>query len=495
MSQGMATGPVMQSGAVMQGAGMASNAAGALTNGGSMVMGGNSMAGTRMAAGMGTGQVVTSSYAGGPMVGPGGIVGGAPMVGPGGAFGGAPVLGPGGTYSGGMVPGAGRGSAVVSGGGDACGCGPGASAGDCTGACGGMETMCCEPEGGLSSVQWVQVSGGSYRPVMSYQYVGEGSGTYEREVVTTHYGWRVRKCCLCLLGLLLLAGLLYLLSTMFGGDDDTESDQPNPVIIRTPAPTSAPELPAAKTCIVFGDPHVKTFDGQRSDYYTPGEYWIVRSRSVYIQGKYQPTRMTNGLSVTKEIGISGPFIKNHKLIISVEDVKWDNAVVMQGFANLGAKWHSVDPPISIDYNGQGKIMQKSREGKALHVVHVNLPLGVTMEINRWMEPGEGSYMNIRLTMPPQPDQDGHCGNANNNPADDTRVAVRARVGKFGVPEGQLIFPGPKTPINPGNRPDLNDCPAGALKVAMTKCRAAEGTTFPSKACLVDTCLGHLTPQR
>eukprot|EP00409_Alexandrium_fundyense_P006838 CAMPEP_0195048124 /NCGR_PEP_ID=MMETSP0347-20130606/43380_1 /TAXON_ID=2932 /ORGANISM="Alexandrium fundyense, Strain CCMP1719" /LENGTH=40 /DNA_ID= /DNA_START= /DNA_END= /DNA_ORIENTATION= len=40
---------------------------------------------------------------------------------------------------------------------------------------------------------------------------------------------------------------------MFGEDDDNQPDQQNPVIIRTPAPTSAPEQRPAKTCIVFGD--------------------------------------------------------------------------------------------------------------------------------------------------------------------------------------------------------------------------------------------------
>merc|ERR1712241_523633 len=134
--------------------------------------------------------------------------------------------------------------------------------------------------------------------------------------------------------------------------------------------------------------------------------------------------MTNGLSVTKEIGISGPFIKNQKLIVSVESVTWNNQVVMNGFPNLGQTWRNADPPISIMYNSQGKM---------LHVVHVKLPLGVTMEINRWNEPSEGSYMNVRLTMSPQLGQDGHCGNFNGNRADDTRVAVRSRVGKTGVP--------------------------------------------------------------
>jgi len=247
--------------------------------------------------------------------------------------------------------------------------------------------------------------------------------------------------------------------------------------------------------MVFGDPHVMTFDGQRADYYTPGEYWIVKSATVKIQGKYAPTHMTNGLSVTKEIGISGSFINNGKLIISVENIFWNGAAVGNfGFASLGTNWHHAHPQISIEYNGQGTIMQNSRAGKALHVVHVQLPLGVTLEVNRWSEPEEGQYMNVRLTMSAQPGQDGHCGNFNGNPGDDARTQVRARVGRTGVPQGELIFPGGKTPINPTARPDLNDCAEGQLNVAMAKCKAAEHTTFPSHACLIDTCLGHMAPK-
>jgi len=119
---------------------------------------------------------------------------------------------------------------------------------------------------------------------------------------------------------------------------------------------------------------------------------------------------------------------------------------------------------------------------------------VKMEVNRWSEPEEGEYVNVRLIMSAQPNQDGHCGNFNNDRADDKRTAVRGRIGTNGVPEGQLIFPGAKTPIKTGGRPDLNDCPEGELKVAMEKCKAAEKKFFPSNACLIDTCLGHLAPK-
>merc|ERR1719189_3018921 len=92
-------------------------------------------------------------------------------------------------------------------------------------------------------------------------------------------------------------------------------------VVTPPPMTTTPVVTPAVSgeCTVFGDPHVMSFDGERSDYYTPGEYWIVKSSTVQIQGKYQPTPMTNGLSVTKAIAISGPFINNDKLIINSLD--------------------------------------------------------------------------------------------------------------------------------------------------------------------------------
>merc|ERR1711972_537633 len=82
------------------------------------------------------------------------------------------------------------------------------------------------------------------------------------------------------------------------------------------------------------------------------------------------------------------------------------------------------------------------------------------------------------------------GNFNGNVADDDRVQVRSRVGKTGVPAGpDFLFPWGKTPINPGNRPDMNDCPPGTSKNAKEVCRKKEKTFFPSPACLVDVCFG------
>merc|ERR1712151_55095 len=109
------------------------------------------------------------------------------------------------------------------------------------------------------------------------------------------------------------------------------------------------------------------------------------------------------------------------------------------------KRSSASPSVQLSYDSQGSTLQRGREGKALHIVHATLPLGVSLQINRWTEASEGDYINVMLTMPKQPNQDGHCGNFNGNGEDDDRVAIRSRVGKTGVAPGELLFQH-KTPV-------------------------------------------------
>merc|ERR1712217_597858 len=110
------------------------------------------------------------------------------------------------------------------------------------------------------------------------------------------------------------------------------------------------------------------------------------------------------------------------------------------------------------FNSVGDVLQSGRQGKALKVIHLTLPLNVKVQINRWTEPSEGNYINARITMSAQPGQDGHCGNFNGNQVDDDRLQIRARVGTTGVAQGDLLFPIQKTPIGQSSRPDINNCP-------------------------------------
>merc|ERR1739844_708718 len=117
-----------------------------------------------------------------------------------------------------------------------------------------------------------------------------------------------------------------------------------------------------------------------------GEYWIVKSDAVKIQARYMPTPITHGLSVTKEIAVSGSFINDHKLRISATTASWDGQPILAGFPST---FNNADPLVDLRYDDQGILLQSGREGKALHVVHATLPGGVSLQVNRWNEAGEG----------------------------------------------------------------------------------------------------------
>jgi hypothetical protein len=225
-----------------------------------------------------------------------------------------------------------------------------------------------------------------------------------------------------------------------------------------------------------------TFDGLHSDYYTSGEFWIVKSSTVIVQGKYSPTHATNGLAVTKKVAVGGSFLKGHTLIVGEEHATWDGQPILVTFPS---KFEDPEGLVSIVYNNQGQLLQPGREGKSLHVLHVTLPGRVTMQINRWNEAGEGRYINTKITMPPQAGQDGQCGNFNGNPADDARLLVKARLGMNGVPTADLLFPGPKTAINQ----ELESCPDTTLVSAHEQCKAVSNNFWPHMGCLVSVCNG------
>jgi len=372
-------------------------------------------------------------------------------------------------------------------GGDCCAGGPGV-------ACGGAGSTCCEPAGAMvTSTGWAYVGAGhgDFAPQPAgYNYVGQGAGSYTKEVTTSFYGWKLRPCCIALLCLLLLLPLLWLLLPR-GGTTESVPSEPQ-IQVKTPSPMPAPVLPPPPpptnpvgVCTVFGDPHVLTFDQKRADYYSPGEYWIVKSDKVKIQGRYLPTRMTSGLACAKVLAVG---FKGHKIFVSSTTATFDGKPILTAF-NSNFNLAGV---VEMQYNGVGVLLQKGRQGKALHIVHIKLfdgtPEGIIIQVNRWNEPSEGHYINIRITMHPQPGQDGHCGNFNGNPVDDDRVQVRSRLGKTGVPPGDLLFK-TKTPVVAANRPDINNCEASKLETARSLCKKKEGKLIPSMGCLVDVCFG------
>mmetsp|Transcript_95520 Transcript_95520/g.274015 ORF Transcript_95520/g.274015 Transcript_95520/m.274015 type:complete len:118 (+) Transcript_95520:317-670(+) len=73
-------------------------------------------------------------------------------------------------------------------------------------------------------------------------------------------------------------------------------------------------------------------------------------------------------------------------------------------------------------------------------------------------------------MPPAPDQDGHCGNFNGNPGDDSHDAIVGRIGTQ-VAKTDLIFDRYTSRI-PGKKLNLDDCPPNKRAAAEQVCRSA-----------------------
>merc|ERR1712039_190395 len=160
---------------------------------------------------------------------------------------------------------------------------------------------------------------GDYKAQTIYTYVGQGCGDVDMVMVPTKIG---SNWCYCVIIIPLILLLLWLLLPILSSDTTTTTID---IVMTTPvlqdetttaAPTTTPA--PTRSCSIYGDPHAMTFDGLHSDYYTSGEFWIVKSTTVWVQGKYSPTHATNGLAVTKQVAVAGSFLKGHHLIVGEE---------------------------------------------------------------------------------------------------------------------------------------------------------------------------------
>jgi len=134
------------------------------------------------------------------------------------------------------------------------------------------------------------------------------------------------------------------------------------------------------------------------DVFRAGDYWMVRSERVRVQGQYRE----RGPWSLHGIAVGGPFMHGHKL--SIEDVFDGKGIVY---------WDGkrVSNPNSFDFGGVVDL-SISRSGGDFESMEVSLLEGVSLTI-------EGLFCTI--TMRKQPGgQDGHCGKADGDLMDDTK---------------------------------------------------------------------------
>lgn len=243
-------------------------------------------------------------------------------------------------------------------------------------------------------------------------------------------------------------------------------------------------------CIFWGDPHIRTFDGGRPSFYGDGEYWIVKSSQVYIQGRFRGTAYTEGLSATNKIIIGGPFLQGHTIAVgTIESGEFliDGAPACSNFPSRCG----IPGLASITYSSQGDLPDEAGTSQGQsgprRIAHIRLPLKVTVEVYRW-----NNYLDLRITLPSSIQPDGCCGNFNGNPADDSSMAIMERQAAR-VRKGENMF-GHRVEVGWTATEEklLSMCAADKRQRAEQYCHGVfggEGTVRQHKSCYLDYCWG------
>jgi len=240
--------------------------------------------------------------------------------------------------------------------------------------------------------------------------------------------------------------------------------------------------PVLGECILWGDPHVESFDSSRVDVQGEGEVWVVKSGKVGIQARYLATPYTNGLAATHDVAVFGPVLQNHVLKVGPLNggkITWDGAPILEHFGALQPAGVG-----TLTYGDQGEIGDRAQSSLPRHILTVTFPGNFSMQVFRWE-----NHLNVRIRMARAANMDGHCGNFNGVPEDDTHELILARLGRE-VAKQDLAFE-TYTPRTPGKRVSLDDCKAEQRQQAEKECRKAEGGNELSKdmfeGCVFDVC--------
>jgi len=236
---------------------------------------------------------------------------------------------------------------------------------------------------------------------------------------------------------------------------------------------------AASSCLIWGDPHIDTFDHSRADFYGEGIVWLVKSSQVHIQARYKATPFTNGLAATNAIAIGGPFLGGHVLKVgAMEDgqITWDNNPILTDFPSQ----FTMPGFGEVVYNGDGNLVDEAQSHLERHIVHVNLR-EVHVQVMRW-----NNHINVRITMKQISGQDGHCGNFNMIADDDTTEQITLRMGP--MPQSESLFRNYVAP-SPGKLLTVDDCPPHKQADAGQTCKTTQPNMRPEilHACIFDVC--------
>jgi len=304
-------------------------------------------------------------------------------------------------------------------------------------------------------------AGGSYTMETTYKYVGYGAGEFEAVAPAPS------RTPLILAGLLVVV-LVVVLAVLLVPDNTSTTFK------NTFKPT--------KDCLLWGDPHVQTFDNSFPSFLGEGEFYVVRSNQVSIQARFMATPFTNGLAATHQIAVGGAIMGGSKFSIGPLDngeITCDDQPILQGFPSSAQCG-----PVTLTYDSQGKLVDDAQAKLEKRIVHVDLPDGTHLQIMRW-----ANHLNVRVTMQQSPGQDGVCGNFNGNAADDSSDSIMARLGGR-VPVSELLFRH-RAQTNGEVHKTIADCDMELREKAMKECKAAQPNAAGEllDTCIFDVCFG------
>eukprot|EP00428_Durinskia_dybowskii_P060643 CAMPEP_0170381788 /NCGR_PEP_ID=MMETSP0117_2-20130122/14596_1 /TAXON_ID=400756 /ORGANISM="Durinskia baltica, Strain CSIRO CS-38" /LENGTH=542 /DNA_ID=CAMNT_0010637383 /DNA_START=138 /DNA_END=1763 /DNA_ORIENTATION=- len=364
----------------------------------------------------------------------------------------------------------------------------------------------CSVEG-PPKLSFVGVGSGDYVQELRYVYVGEGAGEFEPSPKTMTNHCAVWGCFGFVFLIILIVVLWFIIpsnttTTTYwtatssvapfdcSGWPHGWSTAKKQYCCNTAGKgcetTAEPPTPPSgiKYCLIWGDPHIRTFDNGRADFYGEGEVWIIKNQVVHIQAKYMATPFTNGLAATETLAIGGPFLHGHIFKVGpleTGSITWDGQPVLTLFPS------TFDPAGlgTIRYNGEGELVDNAMINLKKFIVHVDFPkYHLHIQIMRWSH-----HINVRISCPLLPGGlDGHCGNYNGNPDDDGTEEILARVGTS-IPPDESLFRIPM-PYHDVGRRGL-DCEPSREQEAREKCQVARPHIAPDEleACIFDVCNG------
>lgn len=246
---------------------------------------------------------------------------------------------------------------------------------------------------------------------------------------------------------------------------------------------------ATGSCSLWGDPHIFTFDHSRAVFYSEGDFWIVKAPDIKIQGRFQATDWTKkndqtDYSSMTGIVVGGPFMEGHKIEVGPAE---NGKILCNGMEILKFFGTARCGPATLYYNSQGALVDSAMAFLPHKVVHMVLPKGIKIQVNRWT-----NFMNAKITMQQEPGMDGVCGNFNSVTKSGLTAGkeLHAKWG-LGVPQEELLFPN-SIPLHiPEKNPSNKRCSVEKRQKAEMICHhEADGNHWSFAECLGDVCDSH-----